>query len=143
MTTEQELSDRLGVSRAILKKMRGELLADDWSADGRSIRYTEEGVAAIVGLLEKNAGGEPTLTATVSDALAGGPGALVRLTASRKPVNPKILLCHVGEKNAGPEVRCRVRSTVNFFRGMVFSAKHVEGTLYELVGRCPRFPGRW
>ena len=90
MTTEQELSDRLGVSRAILKKMRGELLADDWSADGRSIRYTEEGVAAIVGLLEKNAGGEPTLTATVSDALAGGAGALVRLTASRKPVNPKI-----------------------------------------------------
>lgn len=64
----------------------------------------------------------------------------VPLTVSARCQNPRLLLA---KANTGDLVRVRVRDNQNFQIGMSLQAKQIQADLYELVGRCPRFKGRW
>jgi len=39
--------------------------------------------------------------------------------------------------------RVRVRDSKNFVPGMTMLCRHLQRDLWELIGRCPRFKGRW
>jgi len=59
------------------------------------------------------------------------------------PINRRIVLaCHERDLS-GPVLRVKVKDNVNFIPRMELRVKHQEGTLYVLVGRCPRFRGRY
>jgi hypothetical protein len=64
----------------------------------------------------------------------------VPLTVSNRCINPKLI---IATANNGDLVRVRVRDNQNFQKGMKVNAKQIQADLYELVGRCPRFKGRW
>lgn len=64
----------------------------------------------------------------------------VPLTVSARCLNPRLI---IATANNGDLVRVRVRDSQNFQKGMSLTAKQIQADLYELVGRCPRFKGRW
>ena len=41
------------------------------------------------------------------------------------------------------KVRVRVRNNKNFVRGMEIPCRQIQGEVWELIGRCPRFRGKW
>jgi len=40
-------------------------------------------------------------------------------------------------------VRVRVRNNEKFTHGMEMQCRHLQKDLWELIGRCPRYRGRW
>jgi hypothetical protein len=44
---------------------------------------------------------------------------------------------------AAEVVWVRVRDSSNFRAGMALRARAIGGNLHELVGRCPRYPGKF
>jgi hypothetical protein len=67
-----------------------------------------------------------------------GDGA-VDLIVKRLFPNRRLLEAYNGDQ----VVRVRVRDNANFRPKMPLKAKHAGGEFYELLGRCPRFPGRY
>ena len=49
----------------------------------------------------------------------------------------------LAEDAHGSSVRVRVSDSSNFMPKMVIKARQIERDLYELVGRAPRYRGRW
>lgn len=64
-----------------------------------------------------------------------------KATVTRFYMNKKILGASL--EKSGADVRVRVKSNVNFVRGMTITVRPVDVGLYELVGRCPRYRRRW
>ena len=71
------------------------------------------------------------------------PPPTVRLkTTPHKTLNPHIIMaCLLDDEKA--VMRVRVKSKENFRAWMVIEARHLGADLYELVGNCPRFPGKF
>jgi hypothetical protein len=155
--TEVTLAEALGLSRADLKSLRKRLLAhgEDWYCHrGQPLRITESGRAKLAAHLEKKRGPiaegraerhgadqEPDdeLERAVRDIEAQWVYETLRVTAVTR--NPGILLAVTP---AGDEVRCQVRSNVNFRAGMTVEKCRRDGpTLYTYQGRLPRRKGRW
>jgi hypothetical protein len=90
---------------------------------------------------------------------AGGPAVLYKpppqiLIVDQLTRNHQILLARFKDEQLAPKgakylgqprglVRVRVRNTEKFVIGMEMNARHVQADLWELVGRGPRFRGRW
>jgi hypothetical protein len=66
------------------------------------------------------------------------------ITSIRPPKNPHIIEA-VRKDNGGESVRVRVRNNQNFLPGMEIRARPSEEypDVYVLVGRTPRYRGRW
>jgi len=54
-------------------------------------------------------------------------------------LNSRIITALLG----GVQQRVNVTSSKNFVRGMRIKARRIEGDLWQLQGRCPRYRGRW
>jgi hypothetical protein len=62
------------------------------------------------------------------------------LVVLRTCPNPHLVLCTLGELT----VRCRVRDSRNFVRGMkIPEARRISEKLYSFDRRLPRSRGRW
>jgi hypothetical protein len=59
--------------------------------------------------------------------------------AKKIPLNPRLVF---GEWMGEP-VRVRVPDSKKFVPGMQMRCRKIEGDLYELVGRGPRYKGKW
>lgn len=78
-------------------------------------------------------------------------GAVERLATRREAVlvvvqvwrNPRIVQCVVKGDAAGEPQRVKVRDNKHFIKGMELTAVHEGGDLWSMVGRCPRWRGRW
>jgi len=53
--------------------------------------------------------------------------------------NPRILMALLG----GVQQRVSVQNSKNFVRGMRIKARRIQSDLWQLIGRCPRYRGRW
>jgi hypothetical protein len=146
---EASLVGKLNISRNDLLAIRTRLLQEGvhFAKIGRRVMLSEQGFGLVAKSLE--------MTAAEADKAVGYPDQenqkkpaqsangcitpmLFKVTA-RKTANPHIVLASNGEVI----VRVRVKNKENFRPGMVVRCEHVHADLYNLVGNCPRFPGKY
>jgi hypothetical protein len=141
---EADLAARFGCPVAQLVKWRGLELVEgkDWERIKRQVHYTASAVKktalAVAGLREEDLPwlGHPRPPV---------PPVVTFKVYPMRTLNPHILLAQDGFVASGAPrlVRVRVKTKDNFRPGMEVRARHVGGDLYELVGHCPRFPGKY
>ena len=136
-TLERELAPRLGVTREVLRDLRKRLLSsDEYEQQGRDVIISHGGVAKLTGaVLEKREGEKNGVEIDVEQPEE------CALKVFRNAANTRIVLAK--KEGAEDMLRVRVRNNGHFVPGMPLRARHIEGDLYELVGRCPRFKGRY
>lgn len=139
---ESALALELGLTKEAMRDLRKKhLAAGEFALGRRGMCFTHAAanrLRAALGVSEKKAPAEketpaPSVVSTT----------VVTLYIKAKPMNKRIVLACADEALMGEVVRVRVRSSENFIKGMEIHALHDTGTLYSLVGRCPRFRGRF
>lgn len=68
---------------------------------------------------------------------------IVPAVVTRFFMNKRILEAEILKNGKMERVRVRVKSSENFVRKMKIKIRPRSATMYELVGRCPRYRGRW
>lgn len=158
---EARLADLLGLQRDELKFVRDEILekkdglAADWRLEGREIVLSADALQKVLAFLAKGSPDSnhdaldfssamvvnPEKKEAASAATASKtPPTIEELTVERLYPNPRLLLA---KNKKGETVRVRVPNNVNFRRAMKLSAQLVAPDVYQLKGRCPRYPGRY
>jgi hypothetical protein len=148
------LAETLGVSRDRLRDVRAGLVeGTHWRKAGRAVVWTPEGFAAARVAVLEAVGVEVGAGVEADDGTNGTEGTdgayieIGMLRVVRRVINPHIVLASrmedVVDGRAAVPQRVRVRSSENFIPGMVLRARRVDGDLWELCGRCPRWRGRW
>jgi len=137
---EDELAGRLGVSLDWLRGARSSLdvefvkkegrrwLVSPAGADRLAAMFADESATLTLETEKKDAGGDPDAADDLFD-----------VVAKKIPANPHLIL---GEWMGQP-VRVRVKDSKKFVPGMRMKCRLVEGDIMALVGRGPRFKGRW
>lgn len=131
--SEIGLAKKLGLPRNHLREARENLKKGaDWDTEGKEVVWTHaaaQAMALAIGAtLDDPAGKNAGAEATVNE-----------FTVAKKCVNTHALWA---TDKAGKEWLVRVTSNEHFRPGMVFRAEMMQDG-WTLVGRCPRFPGRW
>jgi hypothetical protein len=136
---ERDLAGKLGVTRDVLRDLRKRVLeAEDFAQQGRDVMIHADGVAKITGALaEKNGAEKKAVAIEIDDEES------FVLLVHKLPPNRRIVLAKKEEADDEQVMRVRVRDNGHFVPGMRLRCRHLDGDLYELVGRCPRFKGRY
>lgn len=95
--------------------------------------------------------GDSPGVSTNSDDVDTDPGTEIVLRSSivipavvtRFFMNKRILEAEIVKNGRIERVRVRVKSSENFVRKMKIKIRPRSESMYELVGRCPRYRGRW
>lgn len=168
---ESALRDRLGITDALMKKTRREVVGEMGSnpcrlvvIQGRShVAYDRSVVEAIVQALSCKKTRAPdeiglsdaSLDELLSSALIQGVPCEIQGTEKLQSdevvlkvklitKNRLVLLAENPNGEGLDPVRLRVRDTNLFIHGMLVpGCRHIEGDLYEFAGRQPRSRGRW
>ena len=133
MKTEKELATELGIDRKMLAGWRkeGTVATSSWVKVSNQIVYHEEGEHEVRNILQRE-----LCAKELSDPLppADEP---TELTITKIPLNPKLVICD--------DIRVRVRENRNFLLGMKVMARPSRDneTIWAMVGRCPRWRGRY
>jgi DNA-directed RNA polymerase beta subunit len=124
---------------------------------GREVAYSADGVVMLLAHLgarmrekKPRLPGGLTIKGLLSEARIEAAAAAVdekkaaapaeqELTVQALTRNGQIVMATRGEEL----VRVRVRESRHFVAGMKMTCRHLQADLWELVGRCPRFRGRW
>lgn len=151
--SETKMAARLGLSRDETRALRQQYLTKwtHWKLVKRRVYLTEEAVHL---LLSKK--GLPPPTPSINAALpqnAARPRQLLLMAPFEGELvvwnvchNTRILLAIFPQDHAdNPQtiVRIMVKSNKNFVAKMKVRARHIEKDLYELVGACPRWRGKY
>lgn len=131
MKSEKVLSEELGMDRKTLRALRMDALsADSWTKESNQIVYTAEGEHELRNVIQRKLASE-----ALSPPLEEKEPKM--LTITKIPLNRKMVICD--------EIRVRVSSNKNFLRGMQLKARPPVGDnkVWVMVGRCPRWRGRW
>ena len=131
MKSEKALSEELGMDRKTLRALRMDALsADSWTKESNQIVYTAEGEHELRNVIQRKLASE-----ALSPPLEEKEPKM--LTITKIPLNRKMVICD--------EIRVRVSSNKNFLRGMQLKARPPVGDnkVWVMVGRCPRWRGRW
>ena len=115
----------------------------DYVKEKKQVMITEKGYVALRGLLgcpESPNEEKARLSRSVRET---EPISLL-ITSLRPPMNPHIVEA-TRKDNGGESVRVRVRDNANFLPGMEIRARPDEEypDVFVLVGRTPRYLGRW
>ncbi|MEM0966580.1 MAG: hypothetical protein AAGJ81_10575 [Verrucomicrobiota bacterium] len=153
---EKDLADRLGLQRNILARARRNLKLKEgegfgYGPSGR-IYLTVQGRKAVFGELEieepEEERGSDSEKNSARGAESGGNGRRWTPPKSREGSfvralrNPKLIEVRLEGEEACTLVR--VQSNANFTAGMTVRARPpMEGSVWYLEGRCPRYRGRW
>jgi hypothetical protein len=151
---EAKLAKALGISRPEFKKLRKSLLKfeADWQMHGNQVVITEAGIEKL--RVYFAAGGIGSKYCEIAEAQVDyqPPTGEVELVVKQVYPNPRLLLCVFPAGHGEPDldkvpilqqVRVRVPRNDNFKPKMTIKARKLTDGFYELVGRCPRYPGRW
>lgn len=158
---EPMVARTVGLSRSRLKQLRqAHLGEDDWALVNSVVTYSAQALEKMLASAGLRAGdfrwptppGRPGVAAGESGgtAAAGDPAAqavsvppLCELRVVNLCGNP--ILVFAEGPGAEGVVRVRVRSNVNFMRGMLLKARAPQspGGLWHHEGACPRFKGRY
>lgn len=136
---EVGLAKKMGVRRTVLRTLRASLKkGEDFEVIGKSVQWSEkaaEQAALTLGIALPTLSEKRVPDSPVNEE----PASSERFTVIRRTLNPHLVLC----QNADRMLEwVRVPHNRNFTPGLVFNAKK-SGAAWELVGRCPRWPGRW
>jgi hypothetical protein len=133
--SEKDVSEQLGVSRQILKEARSRLQeGEDWILTKKSVMYSNVRMCNLLRVLEL-----PVSDSVLHTVVEFIPAEVVLARVTRKYPNKRIL----GAVLDGKAVRVRVPSNVKFLPGMDVPCRLIDEDLYELVGRCPRWRGKF
>lgn len=134
---QSQLPNRLGVSiDAIREKKRALAEGADYVRDGNRVLFCLEGVRRLMTLLaEKDGGGGFPARVLMLPAPRE-----IELTVTKVCANFHILECSFS--GVLETFRVRVQNNRNFVPRMTIKAR-VEGSYYILVGRIPRFRGKY
>lgn len=131
MKSEIELAKELGLTREHLRECRMLNGITETKKVSNRIMYTEEGEHKIRNIIQNELLvediGEPEPVGDVQE-----------LTVTHIPViNRQIIFCG--------DIRVRLRNNKNFLKGMKLKARPPVGseTSWVLIGRCPRYRGRY
>lgn len=154
---ESKLSEKLGISRDELVAIRRQLLQkkqEHWKMLGRELVISRAGVDLLLAsLIEKTGAGidlskilscaVPQQSTTSKAAPPPQKNGEVELTVKRLYPNDRLLLATHPETQE--QLRVSVPSNANFRPAMKLKARPQGDPRqpWKLVGRCPRFPGRW
>lgn len=132
MKTEKDLAEELGIDRNILRawRMDGTIATSSTVKMGNRIVYHEEGEEEVREKLKNEIS-----VSEISEPLdENEPQEMV---VTKIPLNPNLLICG--------EIYVRVRSNKNFLTGMKVTARApaTGGRVWVLLGRCPRWRGKW
>lgn len=140
--TEAAAAEMIGIPVKEVSRMRRKMLVPsvDYELTGKSIRLSVAAVgkiAAGIATPEKKEGAEIVVVVPVAPEVR-------ELVVDGTCPNPKILLCHLVQGGKVVRVRCRVRDSKHFTRGMTIpQCRMVDETLFSYEGRAPRIRGRW
>jgi hypothetical protein len=132
MKTEKDLAEELGIDRNVLRawRMDGTIATSSTVKMGNKIVYHEEGEEEVREKLKNEISvseiSEPLDTTQPQE-----------LEITQIPLNPKLVICG--------EIYVRVSSNKNFLKGMKVKARPpaTEGRVWVMLGRTPRWRGRW
>ena len=131
MKRESDLANEMGMTRKQIREIRqNALTVDSWTKVGREIHYSEKGEHQLRNEIQKRLSAESL----------GEPLPLVEdeeMVITQIPFNSKLVIC--GDK------KVRVSSNEKFIKGMTIKARPpADGyRVWVLVGRTPRWRGRW
>lgn len=128
MKKEKELAEELGIERSVLKKFREDGM-QGWEKQGNWVAWTPEGEHAVRNAIQKMLSieelSEPLPVEEPQDFVVTG-----------IPLNSRLLICG--------DVYVTVKSNRNFRKGMTVHARPpTEGRSWIMVGRCPRWKGKY
>lgn len=150
---ESRLSGRFGIPRSLIRRARKEFTRGiDWQVKSNRVLWHVrclKKLAERVSQLAQEArpidgeGSDSLKTVRpVSEAysapLLSEPEEVSAVVVSR-PLNRRIVVAMLGVEI----VRIRVRDNSHFMKGMECQVRRVEGDIYELCGRAPRYRGKW
>ena len=128
MKKEKELAEELGIEREILKEFRQQGL-QGWEKQGNWVAWTEKGEHNVRNQLQKR-----MCIDELSDPLPLQESKEV--IVSRIPLNSRLVICG--------DTYVTVKDNKNFIKGMKLNARPPrEGRSWVLIGRCPRWRGRY
>jgi hypothetical protein len=167
MISEETCAVKLGLKRDVMTSMRGEHLVegDDWTVQNRRVMITESGMEKLleaVGisrpeqnpvLPESQNEQQPdqpqpspaeALPQNRQEVLSPPKPTEVTLIIAKPPPRNRYIIEAV-PKDGGEMVRVRVHDNQNFLPGMEIEARPDEAysDVFVLIGRCPRYRGRW
>lgn len=143
---EQDLARLFGVPSVELQKIRYANLQEgvNFIRQSNRICYSKNAARATAATLNLPLDNLPWLQepdATVTPRPAYAPPAVALLTAlPHRTANPHIIMA---QNEKGVVVRVRVKNKENFRGGMKVQATLISADYYELVGHCPRYPGKF
>ncbi len=131
---EKHLTKIIGVNRRELTKIRKSLVqGGHWILNSGAVSYSQSGVKRLLSALELPYEKLPPFL------IPPQPGEAREMIVTRVYRNRKL----IGAELDGQLQRIRVQSNKNFRRGMKIPTRHINGDIWELARRCPRWPGRW
>lgn len=138
---EADLAKRLGTNKQWIRKFRNEKLDEgtEWFHEGRGAKTRVWWTMAALGKIEKTLGIKGL---TVEKAQAE------ELTVLRSGfTNKRVIEC---QRKSGEVVIVKVKDSANYTRQLttgqpmvVMAMKDSDGPCYHVVGRAPRWKGRW
>lgn len=153
---ESHLPVRLGVSRNAIRAARKDFVeGSDWCQRSGRVFWSTAGVKKLAAWLLGAAEAVQGVSGAEKTAPGGAgarDGALLEASRAEKasvlltvhlifPLNPWVVRCRLGD--GGGYVRCRTTvPSAGLRRGQVFPAQHVDGDLYQMVGK-PSWRGVW
>jgi hypothetical protein len=160
MISEESVAKKLGLTRVALASIRKEMLlqGQDWLMDGRWVMITESGQDKLFNKLGINGAVQPVdsgrnggeqdvagLGLPVPDGSIPSEPVTLVVNSLRPPRNRRIIEAYNPNSPSGKTFRVQVRDNQNFVPGMEIRAKPHETypDVYELIGRCPRYRGKW
>lgn len=138
---EKNLAIHLGISRAWLRQARFHVPGghEVFRRCGKTMFWSPAGVNTLRSMVHGEALLAPVTEKTPAAAVQVPPPT-ERFTVLKLVPNRHLLLA---SDALGSTVRVRVRDNTNFMPEMVIQVRLIQGDLYELVGRGPRYRGRW
>jgi hypothetical protein len=137
---EDELAEKIGVRLDALRDARSQLPDEFVKKEGRRWMVSPAGAERLAAAFADT---PAVLTLETEKKDAGddldAADDLFDVVAKKIPANPHLVL---GEWMGQP-VRVRVKDSKKFVPGMRMKCRLVEGDIMALVGRGPRFKGRW
>lgn len=137
---EVGLAKMLGVPRGTLRDLRKILQKGvDFEICGKSVQWSEKAAQEAAGHLGASVGAVTPANALLDSPVSKEPAPAHEFMVLKRATNPHMLQCL--DKNSAP-AWVRVPHNDNFRPRMIIRARH-NGNVWELVGRCPRFPGKY
>ena len=131
MKSETQLCEELGMDRRVIREIRmNALTADSWTKEGNRVVYTESGEHALRNEIQKELASQE-----LSDPLPELEEK--EFTITHIPFNRRMVM--------SDGVKIRVSDNKNFLTGMKVRARPPvsEGEIWVMLGRCPRWRGRY